>query len=331
MNLFLDDQKGAESKPMQILWHEDIANDAPNILLDRFKRESIPNAHVILVERKLANRPLVDFVWLDDAIKLLQENSLKKIVLISVAPMQCFLRKEDKYADVRSKFLYVMSFPNVRFFDAFSVDSLQDVFDLPPTNFASEEIASAFDVVTEQSLASIKHDLQYVNDPYNPQQHEMERYNAAITKVKATFPSRTRTTDRQVIDFVLNTQLDLPQPMKGKSLSWVYTDVDGTLIDYVEAWSPLEWTQRLRQKVVDRLLELEKQGYAITIRTGGIVAEKEKILRDLGVPAHRPVVSKYDYGGATVEIAFDDVTPNTLYLQNKLRARQHINTAHWDA
>lgn len=62
MSSFLDDQKGAESKPMQILWHEDIADDTPNILRDRFKHESIPNAHVILVERRLANRPLVDFV-----------------------------------------------------------------------------------------------------------------------------------------------------------------------------------------------------------------------------------------------------------------------------
>lgn len=57
------------------------------------------------------------------------------------------------------------------------------------------------------------------------------------------------------------------------------------------------------------------------------MAEKEAQLRALSIPENWPVVSKYDYAGATAEIVIDDIDPNTLFVQNKLIGKQHIDTS----
>lgn len=62
----------------------------------------------------------------------------------------------------------------------------------------------------------------------------------AIEETKKHFPSRANRTDKQILDFILQAKFDIPEKMKGQFLKGVYVDIDGTLIDYVEAGSPLE-------------------------------------------------------------------------------------------
>ena len=54
MNSLLDGEQGAESKPMQILWHENIVAYCP--LLENLRRKPISGAYVILIERNMSNR-----------------------------------------------------------------------------------------------------------------------------------------------------------------------------------------------------------------------------------------------------------------------------------
>lgn len=170
-----------------------------------------------------------------------------------------------------------------------------------------------------QRIWQFRHTLQHKDDPYDMTENEKAE---RLKEVQKFFPW-LEDFDK-AMDYILHIKLDLAEPMKWKRIKWVYVDVDGTLIEYVGIHSGKEGTQKLRQEVVDLLKKYESEWKEIVIWTWWDVELKKKYLRSLWIT--RPVVSKYDYAGATAEIVLDDTDQNAFIAQSKIYPETYINT-----
>ncbi len=113
--------------------------------------------------------------------------------------------------------------------------------------------------------------------------------------------------------------------MAWEKIEWVYCDIDWTLLEYVWMHSWKEWTQKIRQTVLDMLKKYELEGKDVFIWTWWDVKTKEKYLKTLWI--NRPVVSKYDYTWAQAEIVLDDTDIEVFVLQSKIYPENYIDTS----
>lgn len=195
----------------------------------------------------------------------------------------------------------------------------------PIKKISDSEIIDATYKLNEWYLQVIRHSLQpnKVKDPYHPVGDREKAYvNEAFEITQRYFPGLDTIT--KMLDYVMHIPLDIPEPMRGKRVKGVYVDVDGTLIEYVPIGSDKEGKQELRMEVVELLKKYEQEWKEIIIWTGWDVKKKEKRLRELGITW--PVVSKYDYAGATAEIVVDDTDKAAFMLQSKILPETYIDT-----
>ncbi len=285
-----------------------------------------------------------EFYGIDMAFQLLQGDNPPKVVImapllhqkviesgflweVQIDPLLDLLktaRFNDESSKI-SKYKWLLQNSNCRFIEIpYSIERLNSVFD---------NITAPWDLLIQQKaeqnlwaewLKYILHALHpsKISDPYNPKTSREEWYlRETMILAKQYFPGLD--TAEKVLDYVLNINIDIPEVMKWKRIEWVYVDVDGTLIDYVPIWSPLEWTQQLKPAVVALLKEYEAQWKSITVWTWGDVKKKEAHLRSLWIT--RPVVSKYDHAWAIAEIVLDDTDRGAFVTQSKIYPETYIN------
>ena len=281
-------------------------------------KEELDGAHIIYVENMLKWRKNRDYGWIDDAKNILLKNPSAKIILMGMMPKEVWA-KEKGGAD------FVLAHANVVFLDLF--DLFGDKWILWKLKFKHEVDKEKYlwlaDEEAKTSMVYIRHTLQGIKDPYHPQnESESMRLQSAFKQTQECFPWLD-TLDK-MLDFVLHVNIDLPEKMKGQRIEGVYCDVDGTLIEYVGIHSGKEWTQQLRQSVVELLKKYEKEWKQIYIRTWGNVEKKAAYLKTLGIT--RPVLNKYDYAGANAEIVVDDTDQNAFIVQSKIYPETYIDT-----
>lgn len=268
---------------------------------------------------------LQEMHWVEVAYNVLQKNPEAKVLFFSWLWQQMLEKHLSQRWDKHAIFQRLIAHKNFRFIEnPCSPEQLNLSFEMQWENNVQQQFA-AEKIITMQYIGIIKHSLEpyKVKDAYNTKDSREQSYvQHAFELTQKYFPGLD--TVEKMLDFVLNVKVDIPEVMTGQRIEGVYCDVDGTLIDYVPIWSPLEWTQQLRPQVVELLKQYEAAGKKIIIRTWGDVAMKETYLRTLGIT--RPVVSKYDYAGATAEIVVDDTDRWAFVLQSKICAETYIDT-----
>jgi len=277
--------------------------------------EKYLDAVVIMNEHQEHWWNMSDFKWLDQAIEILAQNPLKTIILCSWLPID-FLKEKA------AKFWLFQNYKNTEYkqlpinlSDCLIKQSIEE------TSIPKKEknLTALISSEASRRIWYFRHALKHDEDPYNKTENEKVDW---LKEVQKFFPWLE--TFEKAMDYVLHIKLDLPEPMKWKRIEWVYVDVDGTLIVYVGIHSGKEGTQELRQDVVELLKKYESEWKEIIIWTGWDVELKKKYLRSLWIT--RPVVSKYDYAGATAEIVLDDTDQNAFIAQSKIYPETYINT-----
>ncbi|MBP6910549.1 HAD hydrolase family protein [Patescibacteria group bacterium] len=190
-------------------------------------------------------------------------------------------------------------------------------------NQLSDEAKEGVKKLNQSYLGQILHCLEpyKIKDVRNPTADEQQHIDRAFEYTQKYFPGLD--TKEKMLEYMMNVKLDLPEVMKGQRVEGVFCDVDGTLIEYAAAGSPDEGTQKLREEVVTLLKKYESEGKTITIWTGGNLEEKTTYLRSLGIT--RPIVSKYNYAGATAAIVIDDIGLEAFQMQSKITAETFID------
>lgn len=282
-------------------------------------KEELKDAYIINMEHTRGGKLRSEFAWIDDAINILSKDPQAKIILMSVIPKEIAIKMEA----ISKKLSFVLSHANVELLDIFGDPQQLASFRFKHTIADKEIYLDTANDLAKEKMLRIRHTLQGVADPYHPQdENEKARVARAFEETKGYFPGLD--TIDKMLDFVVHVNIDIPEKMKGQRVEGVYCDVDGTLIEYVGIHSGKEWTQPLRQSVVDLLKKYEQEGKEIFIRTWGDVKKKEAYLRTLGIT--RPVVNKYDYAGATAEIVIDDTDQNAFIVQSKIYPETYIDT-----
>ncbi len=267
------------------------------------------------------------FFSLAEATELLNSNPKTKIIITST--LMDVIEKSAEQAKQTDELKLLQSSPNVRFIDLAGEltqwDEISFKWDKKDSKVTNEEILDATYNITKSHLFIIRHSLQSqkVKDPYHPADEREQRYvDEAFELTKKYFPGLDTVT--KMLDYVMHIPVDIPEPMKWKRIEGAYVDVDGTLIEYVPIGSDKEGKQELRPEVVGLLKKYEQEWKEIIIWTGWDVKKKEKRLRELGITW--PVVSKYDYAGATAEIVVDDTDKGAFVMQSKILPETYIDT-----
>lgn len=305
---------------LTFVWFNEVKESIQTNLIESLKSikqefdERYLNATVIMSKHKDEWWNFSDFKWIDQAVELLARDPMKTIILFSWMPLE-YLEKNV------SNFNLFLNYKHTEYHrlpknlseclikkDSTSVKKIKNDVKV---NLVWEEAA--------QRIWTLRHALKHKDDPYDKTESEKTNW---LNEVQKFFPW-LETFDK-AMDYILHIKLDLPEPMKWKRIQWVYVDVDGTLIEYVGIHSGKEGTQKLRQKVVDLLIKYESEWKEIIVWTGWDVDLKKKYLRSLWIT--RPVVSKYDYAGATAEIVLDDKDQNAFIAQSKIYPETYINT-----
>lgn len=294
--------------------------------LTQENKEKLKGKYLILLENPRWWKEYIDFIGMDDAYDILASNPKEEIILVSSIPKQSFLSNEQLSAK-QNIFEFLISHPNVKVLQIpFSAQDITEL-DFNETTSYGENYLSLADDIAKWNILRVRHSLQGILDPYHPQNDwQQERIQRTFEEAKKYFPWLD-TLDK-MLDFITHVNIDIPEKMKGKRITGVYCDVDGTLIDYVGIHSGKEWTQKLRQSVVDLLKKYETEGKDIYIWTGGDVQKKAAYLKSLWIT--RPMVNKYDYAWATAEIVIDDTDQNTFILQSKILPETYIDTKDWE-
>ncbi len=279
---------------------------------------------IILAELQENWNNRADFIGIDKAYDILKNNKNAKIILISMIPSLSSLKKVTKSP---SKLEFIMNHKNVRFLYALRIktelEKIEFWNDKNNEQVNKRIYIQTMNDVAKQKILEIRHILQGVEDPYNPKSEwEKTRIKSAFEKTKKHFPWLD--TKEKFLDFIVNIDIDIPEKMKWKKIEWVYCDIDWTLLEYVWIHSGKEWTQQLRQKVVDMLKKYEAEWKKIHIWTWWNVKMKETYLKSLWI--NRPVVNKYDYAWAEAEIVLDDTDVEAFILQSKIYPETYINT-----
>lgn len=160
-------------------------------------------------------------------------------------------------------------------------------------------------------LGKMKHDLPYAES--SKQYGEPEHHEQIIAKARKEFDMHERTTDEQVLYFIKNTKLELEKVREGE-VKGVFCDIDDTL---------LLRDGSINEKVLVLLSEYEKEGKEVSIWTGGDPALATERLQKTSAKKY-PLVSKYDYIGATAEIVIDNVSEDKFYFQSGIKAKKFI-------
>ncbi len=271
------------------------------------------NMHIISIDIDGA-----DDIW----YKLLQENPKVKILYIGFHSPEWYKKVYNtKILD------FLLTHPNIQYIRLpFTPEAWWNIsFEIPFHTIEGKEKLDLEKNIVIKKLREIQHIYQHIpiEKLYHPETAN-EKYKAkhVIEETQKYFPWLD--TKEKALDYITHVKLDIPEVMKWERIEWVYVDIDWTLIEYVPIWSVLEWKQELRQEVVNLLKNYEQDGKKIIIWTGWNVLEKEKYLRTLGIT--RPVVSKYDYTGATAEIVVDDTDRWAFILQSRIFPEIYINT-----
>lgn len=267
-----------------------------------------------------------EFYWIDVAYDILQKDPTAKTVLIDTFALPVLKQATNRN---KGKLYWLLENNQCRHIKIGSsltdlINDLNNAFTdtLTPNK---EVVFEAEKRIANTHIATIRHSLEpyKIKDPYNPKNINEERHvQHAFELTKKYFPGLDNI--EKMLDYMMNVNIDIPEVMKWERIEWVYVDIDWTLIDYVPIGSPLEWTQQLRQPVVELLKKYEREWKKVIIWTWGNVEMKEKYIRSLWITW--PVVSKYDYAWAIAEIVVDDTDKSAFILQSKIMPEVYIDT-----
>lgn len=297
------------------LWNADHTETLKKVFAPHIQKEVFHNVHIVSFD-------IPEFIKI--GYDILQENSSAKILYTGFMSPELYKNHID---DINLLF----SYPTVQFIRLpFSPEEVQNIqFQTEMYETIDKEKIRLEHARTMRNLGTIRHIYQgkSLDSLYHPQtEQEKDFVKHLMERIQEYFPWLD-TVDK-ALDYITHITIDIPEVMTGQKISGVYADIDGTILEYVPIWSPKEWQQKLRKDTVDLLKKYESEGKPITLWTGGDVKQKEAYLRSLGITW--PVVSKYDYAGATAEIVVDDTDRGAFILQSKILPKTYIDTSKRD-
>lgn len=302
-------------------WSETFVQELKTIELN----PSLKNCTIALAE----STPRHDkFQWLYDALNILRKNPDEKIVLMSFISVQLFLSKNLNLH--KEAFELFQSYPNTRFKELpFAPDELNTLY------VEEESISETENQITNQRQVETRELLIIThwgsdqlwsrrNQPETWTQEEKANVEKTISRCKQHYPSMKNDTDVEILQFVEDMKRNLDLVAKWQHFEWVFCDIDGTLIV----------NDTINHGAIDLLEQYHKHWKSIIIWTGWDLQEQQqkleelwivKLLAENNIPYK--LVSKYDYAGASVEIAIDDFDQNRLIVNNAIKSQTHIDPA----
>jgi hypothetical protein len=274
----------------------------------------------VLLETEEHGGLLSEFAGRDIVKRLLREGESRAIVMLSVIPLH-HIRKLP--SPIGEDIEFLLSHDEVRFFDI-----AEFIFRPEESSAKLRELLKGVDHsilagcgaavrLSEREVArclgEIRHAIQRVEDPRNPEDdEERRRVGLALLKAREYFPSLLDSSDDDVLDFIAGAEVEIPLVMEGAELPGVFCDIDGTLLS----------DGKPKADVLATLAKYEAEGMLITVWTRGDVSETARILSENGIAY--PLRNKLDFAGATVEIAIDDEDRNSFFLNTRVHAKRFI-------
>jgi hypothetical protein len=237
------------------------------------------------------------------ALEELKANPAKRVTLLGFLP-KIYLQNR------KPEFSVLENFENFRFLDlptspqaivrAWENETQKDL-DLP--------------VITkylQQQVSMIMHTM-HGQDPLNPQSEDAIRSVPALVRnARKVFPSLSKLTDQEVVEFMVAVDSNREEVRKGERLEGVFCDVEGTLLE----------GGNVNIETLELLEKYETDGKKITLWTDGDIDSLRTTLQSHGV--NYPLHSKSEYAGAVVEIAIDDLDQFAFSAKTKILPEKFV-------
>lgn len=237
-----------------------------------------------------------DYKGLDIAFKQAQQG--KSVILYGFESENAMMR--------HTKFMELMGMKNVGYIRApFLLEDLRKICAYITSGTKIEDVvaqALGAEDRKERLMSRLVHDEKYIDG--RGQQYKETWFELARG---IGFGG----TDEEVRTSVLNWKRQTKGRFAGQYFPGVFIDIYGTL---------LNTDGSLNQVVKDKVEADLADKYPITLWTDSDLKETAKILTQLGVSWK--LVSKFDFAGAEVEIAFDDLSPLEFEQQYQIKVRK---------
>lgn len=225
--------------------------------------------------------------------------------------LYCYFREEAMAPQLKdsarlARFTALMNMPNARYMEApFTLDTFKatvsDMYDSASIGNPAV-VAAQENTIFERSMSILRHDLKYVLDGSN-------RFPDWYDRARALGFSGT---DGQIVSAVQSWHRTTAGMLAGQSFDGLFVDVQGTII---------REDGTLNTEVMKMIEEAQGSG-PVTVWTDGDLKKITEQLRALGVTL--PVVSKFDFNGATVERAIDDKSQDEFVSLYGVTARSFL-------
>ena len=256
-----------------------------------------------------------EFIWIKAANAILERWNNAKIVLITssydILPSKDYSEKQYKAVEQLS------SNPNIKVIKTkfplmLMADDFNNLkFDNNSQNMALQECAPF--------ISEIRHDVvefwkEWFYKKENCEQAQ-KYYNSFKEKFWYILPNATFD---EFVEFITKYDGKQEEKMPWQEISWVYCDIDGTLIIVDEKWEKM-----VNEKVLNYLIKCEKSWKEIHIRTWWDLSKQREVLEKFWITY--PLSSKYDYSWAIAEIVIDDCDEDGFKKLTSITPKSFIN------
>lgn len=272
---------GTTSRPSEVYDSEDAVRKMIEVSTERF---GVSDAILVSAHYRDHSQSRISMEGLDLALTLVDDG--RPIVVYSVYPPEYCLFVED------ARYHALKGYSHVEFMDIIgSVSRIPEAVSRARSRKRpADPLAIALLKLKgeDDTISVLKHDLAHANTP-----------DSLVQWLDRARASGLSGGDSTVIETVKSWKAHSACPFHGRSFPGIFCDVAGTLLN----------TRGDLNKRLAEYLRVQSEYKSITLWTGGDVESARKKLSSL-VPWK--VTSKLYFESATVEIAIDDTTEETL-------------------
>lgn len=269
----------------------------------------LKDSYIISIENDTDTHALNSWYWVNIAADILNDDKNAKIILASFLKLE--MLDKEKQVIFENPNVYYMSLPELDF-NSVKFDKVND-----------EAYFKTMKVMLLEFVRNARHKACHNKERfYKDDNKEIANnlYKTFIKKFGEMFPAYSYD---EFAEFCVNWHIDIDEYSKEKmpwqEISWVYCDIDGTLII---TWE--DWELKVNNKVLDFLKNLEELWKEIHIRTWGNLSEQRQVLERFWIKY--PLSSKYDYSWASAEFVIDDIeNGDKFYAFTTITPKTYIN------